>query len=93
MVASNTITINVAQAASVVTSITLSATSTSITVGGNDTFNGYVYDQYGNGMQGVAVSIYSGNSLIGTTTSGSGGEFSTTIIFSTSGTYSVTAQA
>jgi len=75
-----------------VNSVTISAPG-SAAAGQSFTIQGTVKDQYGDGMSGVAVSLYRDGTSLGTATTGSGGSYSKQASIAAAGTYTLKAVA
>jgi len=91
-VKSNIITVNV-KALPTVTTVTLTANATSIIVGSAVKFTATVYDQYGNPMPNIAVSLYINNTLNDTKITDSNGKAEFIVTFNQIGKYEVYAMA
>lgn len=93
-VQSNSVTITVT-APSVVTKITLTASSTSEDIDTPDTLIATVYDQNNNPMSGVSVTFVDSTTAttIGSDTTDANGEAQQSVEFTAGGTYTIYAQA
>ena len=89
MVNSNIVTITVLSPSPTLGSITLQASSTSITAGQSVTFSGLASSTTGTALGGVVLSINVSSSSVGTVTTNSSGAYSMSVVFPTAGTYSV----